>query len=255
MTHGPFFSIVMIKMSSHADFNTTFLVDAGNVSMGHPSMFQTPKFDAQLTANIPQAKLTNPRDFWMDKTSIVSSDKNMASGYRVASDPLDPPLSRAEREAFIAKLGSLISKTLTNTQPTLLFYVFFSKQNFATLQKNIRYAVNRWSGYHVGEQSTIELTLVMESIFNSKSRNIDEYNAPSKVLFSYIRTEISRLNELVVNEAVPIIVNNLEQHKSFMTQVENGVTEKALQRPMDTSINGTQQLRSSLDILAGVQFT
>lgn len=231
------------------DFNTTLAVDAGNVSMGHPSMFQTPSIDIKLDSDVATAKSVNPTDIWMRKHAFPVNSSNMSSGYTLSSDPNDPPLTDREREIIIHKMGPLMDKTLNRMKPTLLFYTFFSKGNFLELQRNIRYAVNKWSGYNVGDQSLMELTLIMEYIFQAMARPIDEDNAPSKMLLSYIRNEIGRLNELVVNEATPIIINNVEQHLGYMKMVDGGISATALQRPMDTKVTGTMVYRSPTDVL------
>lgn|SRR6478609_175397 len=232
------------------DFNTTFQVNAGNISLGHPSMFQTPATDVLLDEDIEKAKTIDPAHIWQRKISKqpVPSSYNMSPQYRVPFDPKDPPLTRAERESFIAKTNAVIDKTLNNTQPSMLFYLFFSPSNLSAVQKNLRFAVNKWSGHHIGDQSTLELTLLMENIFMSHARHIDENNAPSKMVFKHLYSEIGRLNELVVNTATPIIIDGLEQHIGYMKSVDNPVTAESLQRPVDTKITGTMMMRSPTDI-------
>lgn len=232
-------------------FNTTFLLDAGNSSLGHPSMFQTPATDLLLDKDISKAKTTDPAHIWQSKASEkpAPSSFNLSPQYRVPYDPKDPPLTKSERLVFINKTNAIIDKTLNNVQPSLLFYLFFSPANYSTLQKNIRFAVNRWSGHNIGEQSNLELTILMENVFMSHARHIDEDNAPSKLLFRHLRNEVFRLNDLVVNAAVPLIVDSLEQHIAYMKKVDNPVTAESLERPLDTKITGTKIFRSPSDIM------
>lgn len=231
-------------------FNTTLAVDAGNVAYSHPSLFQTPAVDNALLNDIDKAKLVNPATIWHTKVLPEKLASTMQSQYTVPFDPKDPPLRKAEKWQMLSKLDPIIDKTLDNVRPTLLFYHFFSKQNFATLQNNIRYAVNKWSGHHVGEQSPLELTLLMEKIYSDHAKNMDEDNAPSKMLLKHIRNEVGRLNELVVNATVPIIVNGLEQHLSYLNMVDNPRSAASLSRPLDTKITGTTVYRSPTDLLA-----
>jgi len=251
--HFVFLSVHIIETMSlnTFTFDTTFAIDGGNALSGHPSMFQTPKVDVMLTSDVEKAKLVNPENIWQNRVSesqpATTSKVAMTPRYNVPFDLADPPLSKVERQKLIDKLSPAIDKTLTNQHPTLLFYLFFSKQNCSTLQKNIRYAVYKWSGHHIGEQSLLELVILMEDVFNARARHIDENNAPSKVLFRYLYTEVGRLNELVVNEAVPIIVNGIEQHISYLKQKDTPLSNIGLDRPVDTKITGTLVYRSSSD--------
>jgi hypothetical protein len=92
----------------------------------------------------------------------------------------------------------------------------------------------------------------MGQIYDGNARNIDEANAPSKYLFRYIRQELERLNEIVVNETVPIIIDALEQHVSYLKQVDKPRSPESLSRPMDTKITGIAEYRSPTDILSGI---
>lgn len=219
----------------------------GNFTAGHPSFFQNPQMDKIMLDNISVAKLTDPNELWQKKMS-VTLDKSR-SQFTVPYDKNDPPFSEKETRNLIAKLDPVIDKTLDNIMPSLLFYFFFSKQNIANIQKSIRYAVNKWSGHHVGDQSLIELTLIMEHIFSSHAKHMDEKRAPTKILLQHIRNQIQILNEFVINEAVPLIVDKVEQHVSYMDRVENPLTSLGLSRPQDTKITGTKLYRASTDVL------
>lgn len=232
-------------MSINMSFPTTFQVDAGVVSHGHPSMFQTSSIDLALSSDLSKISVTDPANIWLNRVSLKSSQYPTPT-----YDPNDPPFSDMERDTFVKKLESVMDKTLNNVQPTLLFHLFFSKYNFQIIQNNIRFTVNKWTGHHIGEQSSTELILIMESIFSSHARNIDERNTPSKVMLKYIRNEVGRLNELVINETVPIIVNGLEQHRAYLKKVDNPISAGGLQRPLDTKVTGTKIFRSSSDIFS-----
>jgi hypothetical protein len=250
-----YFILVLSKMSlSKSLLNgtmnfTTLNVDPANELLSHPSMFQTPAIDIALTDNVSTAKLTDPSLLWQKQVSAAKSSPELSPQYSVPYDPKDPPLSDAERTALLTRFNPIINKNFTNVRPIILFSLFFSRQNIQTLQNEIRYAVNVWSGHHIGEQSTLELTILMEGIFSEHARPIDELNAPSKMLMRHLRTEIGRLDQLVVKEAVSLIVNALEQHLSYMETLDNPVTAKSLARPLDTKITGTMQYRSPTSLL------
>ena len=215
-------------------------------------MFQTPDIDEFLDDDIAKAKSTDPVNLWQIKVSPfgISNQTNLESQYTVPYDPRDPPLTAIERMSLIRNFRPVIDKTFDNRQPSILFYIFFSTYNLQTLQNNIRYSVNKWSGHHVGEQSNLELTRIMENVFSTHARHIDEYNAPTKMMFAYIRTEVGRLNELVINSAVPIVVDGLLQHMAYMKRVDNPVSVNSLERPLDTKITGTTVFRSPIDLLS-----
>jgi len=234
------------------DFNTmlTTEIPAGNTMMGHPSMFQTPQMDKRIDDNTDMIKVIDPADVWANRVSFgATGNNNMASQYTVPFDPKDPPLTKAEIGNIMSRINLVVDRNTSNTVPSMLWNFFFSRENVATLQNNIRFAVNRWSGHHIGTQSTTELVIIMGTIYNKRCRNIDEANAPSKMVFRHISTEVGRLNELVVNEAVPIIINALEQHVAYLKKVDNPMSATSLARPIDTKITGVKDYRAPTDVL------
>lgn len=235
------------------DFDTTLGVIPDAYSYSHPMFFQNPEMDLKMLADPMIAQHTDPVDMWQTcknrQTAALSKLQfNDMDQWSIAPDPADPPLSKQERKAYIEKLNPVIDKTLINVQPTLLFYVFFSRENISTLQKNLRYSVNKWSGYHIGNQSVEELVILMENVYSSYARNIDEQRAPSKVLLKFIKTEIGRLNELVVSQAVPIIIDKIEQHVAYLKAVETPRSAASLARPINTNITGTTVYRTPSEL-------
>lgn len=220
-----------------------------NYTMSHPSLFQTPALDSEMLNNMEDAKRANPSSFWTEPASrrVMAAERATTAALY---DPRDPPFTVAEKSEWIRKLDPVVPGNLTGVMPTLLYYFFFSRANIETLQKNIRYTVNKWSGYNIGDQSLTELLLVMENIFSSHAKQVDEQRASSGILLRHIRTQLATLNDLVINEAVPIIVNGVEQHVTYLKRVENPITDKMLQRPMDTRVTGTRVYRSLSDVLA-----
>ncbi len=213
--------------------------------------------DEQRFSVMEQAKTANPSSFWtIPRVQVAGGSTGGRIGPRSNGfqyDPRDPPFTAEEREKIISKLKPISLETLTNSMPTLLFYFFVSEENLRTLQKNIRYTVNKYSGYNVGDASVMELRVLMENVFAANAQHIDEQRAPSSVLLKHIRSQLTLLDELVVNEAAPIIINAAEQHIGYLKRVDNPLSERSLQRPMDTSIAGTKVYRSLTDVLGAVQ--
>jgi hypothetical protein len=212
---------------------------------GHPSMFQNPAMDLLMLSDIEKAKTSNPQDLW-EKTLVPSHQMGNNAKYVIVlpNDPNDPPFTLSEKENIIRKLDPITEKTLNNVQPTLLFSFFFSRENLATLQKDIRYVVNKWSGHHIGDQSETELHIIMQKVYKEHARMIDETRAGTKALLRHIQNQLKVMNEVLVNEVAPIVINGVEQHMGYIKQVDQPRSALSLARPMDTKITGTQQYRS-----------
>lgn len=226
------------------------ILPRNNFTMAHPSMFQTPANDTERFSVMEQAKSLNPTAHWTIPTAKPQNALPRRDDGGFKYDPRDPPFTTAECSEIIRKLKPVREDTMTNARPTLLYYFFYSEENVKTLQKNIRYTVNKYSGFNVGEASLLELMLVMENVFTANANHIDEQRAPSSVLLRHIRSQLSILDDLVVNEAVPVIINAAEQHMSYLKRVENPISSQSLQRPMDTRVTGTKVYRSLTDVFA-----
>lgn len=208
-------------------------------------MFQTPRLDRNLLDNQETIQSTDPSGIWQNH---VSAQRSGMSGFTVCYDPNDPPLTKVETSLLREKLKPVTDHTFNNEQPTLLFSSFFSTQNVDALQMHIRSGVKHWSGFAVGNQSEKDLTLLMKQVYDRLAKNIDEGRAPSKLLMSHIRSEVSRLNAFVVREALPSVVDGVEQHAAYLKQLDQGVSSAALARPTNTSVSGTKVYRTTNDI-------
>jgi len=118
---------------------------------------------------------------------------------------------------------------------SLLSTAFFSDKNIQIIQNNIRYNVFKSSNekYKIGEQSTLQLQIIMRAIYLQYSKNLN-YN---------IKEQISDLNESVTNYCVPKILSELEQYMKYKYDVSNLYTP--IPRSLNTSVAGTKSL--SLD--------
>ena len=227
-----------------ATFDTTLgVVQPGVYS--HPSLFQTPFIDQQINDGSKDVEFTSDQ--------IWKNNKNRDTSFTaIPNDPNDPPFNQHEKDILFNKLNPVMEVTFDNAireNPTVLFCYFFAKKNIVALQHNIRYAVNKWSGHHVGDQSTIELLRIMEKVFTDHAQHVDEITAPSKYVLKHVYFEVARLNNLVVQECVPIIINQIEQHLSYLQYSANPRSALSLQRPVDASITGTTLYRSLSDVL------
>ena len=225
---------------------TGSLVPEDNYSLYHPSIFQNPAKDMEML-DTTVAHKTGPDAMW--KNDQIQAHKKMYN--YGAKDPKDPPLTKAEIEAICDKIEMIHTASINNTIPTLLYRLFFSVPNMAVLQKNIKYSVFKNNGYQIGDQSEIELIRIMEDVYDQYAENAEELYIPSKALFRFNYAQIIKLNKLVVNIAVPFIIEQITQHMAYMELVKTPMSPTSLRRPESTNITGLRQYRSAVgDILA-----
>ncbi len=173
----------------------------------------------------------------------------------VTTQPQRSPsaITQAENDRLYNELKPVIEITLDNVvreKQTTLFIFFFSEKNVAVLQKSIRYTVFKWSGYHIGYQSKVELIRLMEDVFMKFAKHINELTVNKKELFRFIYYEVSRLNNIVIQQAVPQIIDQVEQFFEYVKSREQRITSLALSRPTDNNVTGTTLYRSHSDILS-----
>lgn len=108
--------------------------------------------------------------------------------------------------------------------------IYFSKENMEWLQKNIRYEVYKLSDkrYVIDPQDETNLLIVMKAIYLQNSKNPGNPN--------YYKEELLRLNKLVLNQAVPDIITQLQQYGAYIRDISKNPTPIAL--PRNTSIAG-----------------
>lgn len=113
--------------------------------------------------------------------------------------------------------------------------LFFSKENVRLVNDMIRYHVYLKSGDKklvVGEQSNIQLEIMMRSIFLQHARHL-----PVK-----LTEQVKELNYMVVNDAVPRIISEALQYQNYLYRVES--LPVPIELPKNMSSQGTRLLRS-----------
>lgn len=108
-------------------------------------------------------------------------------------------------------------------EETKLSYYYFSEDNINLIQDMIRYAVYSQSSnqYVIGRQSDTELKIIMRSVYLQYGRN-DPNN---------IKEQIAYLNAIVVDEAVKIILPEIEQYNGYIKKITT------LPEPIPRSVN------------------
>jgi hypothetical protein len=116
-------------------------------------------------------------------------------------------------------------EALTGTlECSTLSKAFFSKQNMQIIQNSIRATVYaRSNNQHIiGQQDTINLQIIMRSIFLQYTRSIS----------TNITQQISDLNNLVVNFCVPKILPEIDAYIKYKNDVSTLVVP--IDRPVQT---------------------
>lgn len=110
--------------------------------------------------------------------------------------------------------------------------IYFSKENIDWIQKNIRYEVYKLSDkrYVIDPQDETNLLIVMKAIYLQNSKN------PRKS--SGYQSELLRLNRLVLNQAVPDVITQLQQYSAYIRDISRNPDPIAL--PQNVSITGTK---------------
>lgn len=137
---------------------------------------------------------------------------------------------------------------------TLLTFLFFSEKNIQNIQNIVRMLVYKEIKQVIDNQSTNELLVIMRSIFLEYSAHppLIDANTPEvqkqKLLAMYTR-EVSRLNEIVINEIVPKIVSQLQQYLDYLRDASTQPYQT--ETPKNVSIAGERQYRSITQVLTG----
>ena len=230
----------MIKMED-SNLNVD---DVPNAVKFHPSMIQTPWSDAAMSQAPGSVAWTDPMSSWLTPT-------NCARGTCTSR----PRFSERQIESSIMKLKPVTWRTYDDKGVTLLFGAFFSRSNFDNVQKLIRYAIFVESDgrYKIGNQGDSEVIRLMESVYSEKAKNLPENVLSVGTLESRIRNEVARLNDLTVKEAVPMILDAIQQRDTYVHQLAQGLGTTSIDRPTPTSTNvtGIKTYRAIEDVSGG----
>lgn len=119
------------------------------------------------------------------------------------------------------------------SESTLMSQIFLSQKNINLIQIKIINIVNNEYKYKISKQSKNELIIIMRSVYLNNATN----NYKNKTEF---KTELNRLNNLVVGYCVKNIVNNIRSHELYLKKINNDLNPNEL--PTSTNIKGDKQL-------------
>ena len=109
---------------------------------------------------------------------------------------------------------------------------FFSVDNMKWLHQNIRYQVYIKSKDNtiISKQKDEQLLEAMRRLFLEHSDNPTDTQG--------IRKELTRLDEIVLNEVVPRILSEIYQYKKYLSDIDQ--VRKPIGLPINSSVTGTK---------------
>ena len=112
-------------------------------------------------------------------------------------------------------------------QRTPLNMAFFSRANVDRVQSDLRCVIQKKLGYGISRQSDDQLLIVMRAVYMQ-----DGDQSPSDP-----RTELERLNGIVVAQCAPIVASNIKQFLGYLEDASR--IPAPLERGINTSIKGS----------------
>lgn len=134
------------------------------------------------------------------------------------------------RESYNGIVGNIVDGNPLNE-------MFFSQKNVEILQKAIRLHVYVKSKkkFAIDMQSKDELLLLMRGIYLQYSKNLNDN----------LNNQVKELDKLVINEAVPIILSNVELHYSYLYDLSEPRFMRPIDRPKNVSNKGERTVIGS----------
>ena len=107
---------------------------------------------------------------------------------------------------------------------------FFKDENISLIQSSLKKEVRRHTGQQISDQSCYEIYTVMKYVYVNNA----------KIYLKGYQKEISRLNNLVLGELVPMVSSNVLQYLQYIKDINS------LPTPMEygktTSVKGDNSL-------------
>jgi len=118
-------------------------------------------------------------------------------------------------------------------EETLLSDLFFSKLNIFNIQKLIKYNVYTISGLYIDTQPEIELLDIMTSIYLQYKEHppiVNDTNKLDNILKQKYKNEIDKLNKIVVDTSVPIVLTYIKQHLAYLRDIQTPMYSERLNK-------------------------
>ena len=121
-----------------------------------------------------------------------------------------------------------------NVQTNGTIESFFSDKNLESIQKALRQKVRAQTGHSIGPQSCEQIVMVMFHVYSNHGRS-----ATSKRI---VAQEVAFLNNLLLNELVPMVVSNVKQYVQYIRDIST------LPTPMEHSVSTSVKGNNSLEL-------
>ena len=144
----------------------------------------------------------------------------------IASTPATPSYELATAASAASGGGRAVRHLHTIQTSTALSGAYFSEANQTILQNALRYRVWRSTKHVIGRQDTMQLQIVMRSIFLQHARH--SVAVP-------IAQQVAALNERVLAACVPDVISNVKQYVHYKQDVST------LPTPFDHAVNMSQK--------------
>jgi len=156
------------------------------------------------------------------RVSLDTSTKNISSEnkYNLYSK------QDAEQHVTTSHLNTIQSDSI-------LSQTFFSTANQTIIQNAIRYNVWKRTQKVIGEQDSLQLQIIMRSIFLQHARHSNEIP---------IRTQIEELNRWSLEYCLPKIVSNVKQFLYYTSDISQ------LPIPINHAVNVSQKGSKSISV-------
>jgi hypothetical protein len=223
-------------MSGESGMSDNLLSSSINI---HPSQFQT-----QTTINLSNdglLKAAKPIHFSTNVSETKLANLISPGTYNLTTN--DTTLNGSNE--------SILKKVFDDS---LLAYLFLSKDNINNVQKLIRMTVYKNIKQVIDDQSINDLMIIMRSTLLTYAEHpkiINEAMSQEEklALLKLYTSEVNRLNELVINQCVPLIISQLQQYIVYLQDSSSPL--KIMDKPISTSVVGTKDYRSTTQVLLG----
>jgi hypothetical protein len=193
----------------------------------------------------------NGRMFIPPSTERFSMDEDIGMNglskqnqYRYTHQGLIPPIEADESVKPYELYKNSNSQQNTSVDiisnivvPNALSRTFFSNDNMERIQQQVINEVYKKSQKKINKQSYQELQIIMKSIYLQYSRNLP----------TNIEEQVLTLNKYVVNECVPIIVNNVLQYNKYIQDITSPIP--VMPRSVNASSKGERALPGTASLI------
>lgn len=235
---------------------TTNPTTINKVPFFHPSLYEKNVTEDQLPNEInevSEAIVLENTKMLVPKTELKEKDRKFLFGTTDVS-------KIRNKGSYSRTSGVIMNKSNTNSLfknlhgETLLTNLFFSDLNVQSVQKLIRLQVYKTINVVIDDQSVDELLIVMRSIYLQFSRHPPLLTAeqPIEIQQKIIKKtveQVERLNKLVVDEVVPLVISGVKQHIAYLKDASQ--PPEFMEKPVSDSIRGQRELRSVTSVLTG----